>query len=184
MPNAVLTMLGSVITKLPFEKWLVRPREPKSDAEILQEILSSGRQGPAPAPAAAEPPRRLPGPTVASKAPAAAKETGPSESETKDYQNDMIIRELAKLQLHLSQGCLIANKPCDCCYGKHAPLLAGLAQETFAMWPEPIYQELAEWAEHIAIISTPAQIASGKNNLAAEAVKAREFRKRLVKEKE
>lgn len=101
--------------------------------------------------------------------------------ETIQYQKKQIVKELTLLEGHLQEGCKINRKACDCCE-KHPTKIEGLAQETAGMTPEPVFKELAEWAQEIAPITTEAAVASGKydDEYPKLAIKARELRKAIM----
>lgn len=85
--------------------------------------------------------------------------------ETLDYQKREIGKELYKLERHLSQGCRIFNKPCDCC-AKHS-LLEGLAEETIPIASRmgrdtKPYTNLIGWLEENADKFTQEAVESGE----------------------
>lgn len=101
--------------------------------------------------------------------------------ETVGYQCREIAKELILLEGHLTQGCKINDKACDCCE-KHPIKIEGLAQEASGMISNPIFGELVAWTRKIAPITTEDAAASGEHDqqyqgLAAE---AREFRKAIM----
>lgn len=89
--------------------------------------------------------------------------------------------ELTLLEGHLTEGCRINSKPCDCCE-KHPIRLEGLAQETAGMVSDPVYRELAQWAQDISPITTEAAAGSGKykDEYPKLALRARDFRKAIM----
>ncbi|MBA7535388.1 hypothetical protein ES705_27641 [subsurface metagenome] len=103
--------------------------------------------------------------------------------ETIAYQKKEIGKEILLLEKHLVQGCRIppiTGKPCDCCSPKHTVTIEALALETYGITGAPIYQELAEWAKEIEGKTTVPEIESGQHNYGNDAVRAREYRKRIL----
>lgn len=103
--------------------------------------------------------------------------------ETIAYQKRELGKELLLLQKHLEQGCRIppvTGEPCDCCSPKHTVTIEALALETYGITGDPIYQELAKWAEEIEEKTTIPEIESGRHNYGEDAVQARGYRKKLL----
>jgi len=103
--------------------------------------------------------------------------------ETIAYQKRELGKELLLLQKHLEQGCRIppvTGEPCDCCSPKHTVTIEALALETYGITGDPIYQELAKWAEGIERKTTIPEIESGRHNYGEDAVEARGYRKKLL----
>ncbi|MGQ9545931.1 MAG: hypothetical protein ACUVTR_02030 [Dehalococcoidia bacterium] len=101
--------------------------------------------------------------------------------ETIRYQKREITKQLLLLENHLQQGCKIGGKPCDCC-AKHPIIIEALALETAGMTPDPVFKELADWAQAIAPMTSQAASASGKydREYPKLAIKARDFRKAIM----
>ena len=103
--------------------------------------------------------------------------------ETIAYQKRELGKELLLLQKHLEQGCRIppvTGEPCDCCSPKHTVTIEALALETYGITGEPIYQDLAKWAEEIERKTTIPEIESGRHNYGEDAVRARGYRKKML----
>jgi len=109
--------------------------------------------------------------------------SGVTTEETIAYQKRELGKELLLLEKHLREGCRIpptTGEPCDCCSPKHTITIAALALETYGITGDPVYQELAKWAEGIAKKATIPEIESGKHNYGENAVEARGYRKKLL----
>lgn len=120
-------------------------------------------------------------PTVELEAPQHSDGGGVTNQETIDYQRRELVKELTLLEGHLSQGCKINSKACDCCE-KHPIKIEGLALETAGMTTEPVYQQLAAWTQQISPIITEEAAASGKyeEQYPKLAIQARDFRKTIM----
>jgi len=108
---------------------------------------------------------------------------GVTTEETIAYQKRELGKELLLLEKHLREGCRIpptTGEPCDCCTPKHTVTIEALALETYGMTADPIYQELAKWAEEIERKTTIPEIESGRHNYGGDAVQARGYRKKLL----
>ncbi len=113
-------------------------------------------------------------PTVGSKV---------TTEETIAYQKRELGKQLLLLQNHLEQGCRIpptTGEPCDCCSPRHTVTIEALALETYGITGDPIYQDLAKWAEEIERKTTIPEIESGRHNYGEDAVEARKYRKKLL----
>lgn len=113
-------------------------------------------------------------PTVGSKV---------TTEETIAYQRRELGKELLLLEAHLREGCRIpptTGEPCDCCSPKHTVTIEALALETYGITGEPIYQELAKWAEEIERKTTIPEIESGRHNYGGDAVQGRKYRKEIL----
>jgi hypothetical protein len=110
-----------------------------------------------------------------------AKEKRVTTEETIAYQRRELAKELTLLEGHLSQGCKINNKACDCCE-KHPIKIEGLALETAGMTPDPVYKRLASWVQEISPIITEEAAASGsyEGQYPQLAIQARDFRKTIM----
>jgi len=104
-----------------------------------------------------------------------------STKETIEHQKREIVKEFLLLEGHLQQSCKIGGKACGCCT-KHPITIEGLAQETSAMTPDPIFREIAQWAKSISPITTEEASASGEydDEYPNLAIKAREFRRVIM----
>lgn len=99
------------------------------------------------------------------------------------YQKRELGKELLLLEKHLQQGCRIppvTGDPCDCCSPKHTITIEALALETYGITGDPVYQEIAQWANSIEAKTTIREIESGRHNYGEDAVKAREYRKKIL----
>ncbi|GAI12575.1 unnamed protein product [marine sediment metagenome] len=108
---------------------------------------------------------------------------GVSTEETIAYQKRELGKQLLLLQNHLEQGCRIpptTGEPCDCCSPRHTVTIEALALETYGITGDPIYQDLAKWAEEIERKTTIPEIESGRHNYGEDAVEARKYRKKLL----
>jgi len=74
----------------------------------------------------------------------------PTNDETTAHQHKELVRELLLLEAHLNQKCIIADKPCDCCF-KHATTIEGLAIESVSINPDmaPEYQNITHAAKEV-----------------------------------
>jgi len=109
--------------------------------------------------------------------------SGVSTEETIAYQKRELGKELLLLEKHLREGCRIpptTGEPCDCCSPKHTVTIEALALETYGLTGDPIYQDLAKWAEEIERKTTIPEIESGRHNYGENAVQARGYRKKLL----
>jgi hypothetical protein len=109
--------------------------------------------------------------------------SGVTTEETIAYQRRELGKELLLLEAHLREGCRIpptTGEPCDCCSPKHTVTIEALALETYGITGDPIYQELAKWAEEIERKTTIPEIESGRHNYGGDAVQARGYRKKLL----
>ena len=101
-------------------------------------------------------------------------------SEMLDYQMRELYGELWLLEAHLSNGCRIDGKLCDCC-AKHALGVRKLARETQTMDQNPLWAEIASYAEQIypkvldSVVATRAYEAEYPGMVR----RARELRKRI-----
>ena len=102
-------------------------------------------------------------------------------AETVAYQNRELAKHLLVVEVHLTQGCRIAGKPCDCCSGRHPLAMEMLADEATSMSSDPIYQEVRQLAHEIETKANTEAVASGA--YAADyplmAQRARDMRKKL-----
>ncbi|GAI15681.1 unnamed protein product, partial [marine sediment metagenome] len=99
------------------------------------------------------------------------------------YQKRELGKELLLLEAHLREGCRIpptTGEPCDCCSPKHTVTIEALALETYGMTGDPIYQELAKWANEIERKTTIPEIESGRHNYGEDAVEGRKYRKKIL----
>lgn len=110
-----------------------------------------------------------------------------TDEETLRYELDKLLKEARQFEIHLSEGCKIEGKPCDCCV-KHAKDIRYFSQETISiasrMGRDPtIFKELADWARKIESISSVEDIESGKydSQYLDESGTASRFRKELEK---
>lgn len=75
---------------------------------------------------------------------------GPTDAETLQYQHEHLTEELSLLETHLSEGCQIFGKPCDCCL-KAAKRIKAYAMESVPIAARQgvetaVYTNLADWA--------------------------------------
>lgn len=124
----------------------------------------------------------LPMPNPTQKQPEALeiKSYSVADSEVLAYQIRELSKELLLLEKHLAQKCKIGGRPCDCC-AKHPMTIEALAQETYGMTADPVYQEVAQWAKQISLVTTPQASASGEydEKYPELATQARELRKKV-----
>jgi len=96
--------------------------------------------------------------------PAAA--DGVTDAETLIYQLDHLIAELNLLETHLTEGCRIAKKPCDCCT-KAGNRVKNYADESVPIAARQgvdtaLFYEMSEWATGLLPIVTKELVVSGK----------------------
>lgn len=98
-----------------------------------------------------------------------------------EYQNKELVKEMLLLEKHLTQGCKIGGKACDCCE-KHPITLEGLAQEASGMSSKPVYSEIANWSRHISSMTTTKASESGEydGKYPELAIELRDMRKKLM----
>ena len=102
--------------------------------------------------------------------------------ETLEYQVNEMVKQFNQIETHLSQGCQIMGKTCDCCL-KHGLLLLGLAEETIpiagrAGASSSPYVQTAEWVKlNLAAFKDPREASDQLPQLAAQ---AGTLRKRLT----
>jgi hypothetical protein len=123
-------------------------------------------------------------------APRVARQGKPSQvttQETVAYQNRELAKTLLVLETHLSQGCEIAGKVCDCCSPRHPLEIQKLAEEAIGMTGDPdgFYGQvvaLGRLIEAQAAIERLEQIPLGerKRMLAPLAEQCRTLRKRAM----
>ena len=102
--------------------------------------------------------------------------------ETIAYQNRELAKSLLALESHLSQGCRIFGKPCDCCSGRHPLELEKLSEEARSMSSDPVYAEVIAFAREVEMKANTQAVASGQyeGDYPGMAAHARRLRKRLV----
>ena len=106
-------------------------------------------------------------------------------AQTVAYQNRELAKTLLSLETHLSQGCRIAGKPCDCCSGRHPLELEKLSEEATSMTSDPIYKEIIGFAREVEMKANESAIRSGAYDTEYPklAIRARGLRKKLVEQK-
>lgn len=161
-----LAMAIGTITRIPFEKFLVKRKSPEEQLDRLTEALTRNQVPPAVKTAQA----------VAASAPAVI-----STDETIAYQRREIGKELLLLEKHLQQRCKIAGKACDCCE-KHPIAIEALAQEALGITGETVFSDVVKYAQELSPITTVLASASGNHDeeYPQLAVKARLLRKSLM----
>ena len=102
--------------------------------------------------------------------------------ETIAYQNRELSKVLLALETHLSQGCRIAGKACDCCSPKHPLELEKLSEEVLTMTDNPIYHKIIQFAHEVARKANVRAIESGRyeSEYPILAIQARDLRKRIM----
>ena len=103
-------------------------------------------------------------------------------AETLTYQNRELAKSLLVLEVHLSQKCRIAGKPCDCCGGKHPLELEKLSEEALSMSGDPLYKDVIALAREVERKANIPAIASGAYDAEYPdlAQRARSLRKTLM----
>jgi len=82
-----------------------------------------------------------------------------TDRDTMIYQLDHILRPLRQIELHLSEGCKINDKACDCCVKSSSDII-NFSDETIpiaarsGVSPE-IFHDLSQWAQKIERITAP-----------------------------
>ncbi len=106
---------------------------------------------------------------------------GVSTAETIQYQKEQLVKQITLMELHLAQGCKIHNRACDCCE-KHPEVIEALAEETYGMTGDPVYQDIIKWSAELKPRTTASASESGKfdSEYADYAQKGRLLRKQLM----
>jgi hypothetical protein len=106
---------------------------------------------------------------------------GVSTADTIAYQKEQLVKQITLMEMHLSQGCKIGGKACDCCE-KHPQVIEALAEETLGMTGDPLYSEIIAWCQELKPRTTAAASASGQfdSEYAAMAQSGRRLRKLLM----
>lgn len=170
----ILKAAGDMISRLPIERVLVKPRDTIKDREELLNILATKPEPPpAKSSTAVLEPRRklLPSPSAV------------SESETIAYQKREIGKLLLVMERHFRQKMRINNIPCDCGASKHLLDMEMLAEETIPMVEDcAIYSRLLEWVRKVGPLSTEEAAKSGKYDdiYPQFSHEARDFRKDII----
>lgn len=172
---------------VPWERLLFRSRDRAGALERFAATLPAATVGGTIGSAGSETQSSAPTQNPSKIAPQSLSETSalslPTTEETVAYQNRELGKQLLLLEMHLGQGCRIppiTGEPCDCCSPKHTLTIEALAIETYTIHPQPVYQELAEWARGVEAKTTIEEIKGGKHDYGPDAAKARAFRKRIL----
>ena len=131
-PWDVVYVIGTSVSRIPWERL----------------IRSPGRESTAPVPSPQAGKRAETGEKEPPRATPALTSPQASAEEIFDYQKRELYGEMWLLEAHLSNGCRIAGKLCDCC-SKHTIAVRKLARETQAMEQNPLWSEIAFFAEEI-----------------------------------
>ncbi len=107
----------------------------------------------------------------------------PTREQTTVELKRRLARELYKAELDLTNGLMIAGRPCDCLSEKHTLELDACAEEMVSQEPDnTVYQEVRQWIVDNQHKVTPEAIVDGK--FKAEyphmARQFKEFRKRVL----
>ncbi len=122
--------------------------------------------------------------TIASPAPPApARSYGVSNAETLLYQLQHLRDPLRQIELHLSEGCRILGKACDCC-AKSGNDIRMFAEETIPIAARQgvnpaIFIELAAWGAEMQAVGIPPVVEKGEFDYHAESGTASTYRKRV-----
>jgi hypothetical protein len=106
---------------------------------------------------------------------------GVSTADTIAYQKDQLVKQITLMEMHLSQGCKINGKACDCCE-KHPQVIEALAEETLGITGDPFYKEIIAWCQELKPRTTAEASTSGKYDAeyASMAQSGRRLRKMLM----
>lgn len=106
---------------------------------------------------------------------------GVSTADTIAYQKEQLVKQITLMEMHLSQGCKIFGKACDCCE-KHPEVIEALAEETLGMTGDPLYQEIIAWCQYLKPRTTAVASGSGEfdKEYARYALEGRRLRKALM----
>ncbi|MFH1763648.1 MAG: hypothetical protein ABIF09_05585, partial [Gemmatimonadota bacterium] len=185
-------LVAEAVSRLPIERFLVKPRDRSEDFARLSDILTNAHarpdeepESPSPqgeegvyTPSAPEPVNLEPRRTKVHLEPRPHYADGPTLQETIDYQNREIGKILLQLQRHFVQKFRISGKICDCGQGKHFLDLEGLAEETVTMVDNPVYERLVEWCRTTGPKCSVEAVRSGRydGEYSRFAQEARDFR--------
>lgn len=197
----ILGLALDTISKLPFEKLIVKPRNRTEGLRKMQEILEQSETHPADTDSGPEEPAGVkhlslqpikeeesphPEPLLHSKVHLATNPNVKSlvtTKETVDYQNRELGKSLLTMQRHLTQKFRINGKPCDCGQSRHLLEIEALAEEAAPMVDNPdIYNRIIEWVRKVGPKSTIEAVTSGQfdNDYQSFANEARDLRKELL----
>lgn len=183
-------VVGEVIDRIPFEKFLIRPKDRQKALNELREILEPPKsQKERPPHTTNTSPVEETEEVVVLRPRSPSKvhlEPPPTNSvsteETVAYHNHEIDKHLNELQTHYAQKLVIAGKKCDCGSGNHLLHIEALAEATIAMVDNPeIYYRLLDWVKEVSPKSTDQAAKSGQydNEYPIFSRQARDFRKEL-----
>jgi hypothetical protein len=177
----LLPLALMALAKLPLEKLFVRKPDPVKEIEKLEEMFAKDREVGRPTPNPLLESGDEGGSPNTVRTPEKLTGYGVSNEETINYQRRELSKELLLLEKHLQQRCKIMGKACDCCE-KHPMAIEALAQEALGMTNDPLYSDVAAWANKVAPITTAAASASGdyEDTYPQLAVEARGLRKRIM----
>jgi hypothetical protein len=197
--NKWLGMGINFVSKIPFEKFLVKPPDKTKELQELKTIFSQGKSEPAVRPDST-PANETMGPELPPKespvianlgnqrprvhlAPNTSTTSTVTTKETVDYQNREIGKILLGLQRHCIQKFRINGKACDCGQTRHLIDLEGMVEEVMAMVDDrTIYNNILEWISRVGPICTVENVESGKYDDVYPGLgnEARDFRKELL----
>ena len=102
--------------------------------------------------------------------------------ETIAYQNRELSKVLLALETHLSQGCRIAGKACDCCSGRHPLELEKLSEEALSMTSNEVYHDIIQFAREVDQKANVAALNSRQydSEYPILAIRARNLRKHIM----
>lgn len=160
-PWDVLYAIGTGVSRIPWERLIHSPNHARHLDKESPTITETGEK---------EPPKA----TRALTSPQASAE------EILDYQKRELYGEIWLLEGHLSNGCRIAGKLCDCC-SKHALGVRKLARETQSMQQSPLWSEIASFVDEIYPKVLDSAVATGAydTEYPEMARRLRELRKRV-----
>lgn len=149
----------TLLQKTSWEKLIVREPDHSKHLEKITQIMGRTPESPPPIPQLAP-------------------DDQVSRENMLTYQKKQIYGQLWLLQGHLSNGCRIDDKPCDCCV-KHAIALEALASETQPMDPSSIWGNIRNFATSILHKVEVNQVIRGiyASEYPQMAIQARELRK-------
>ena len=195
MPKGFLALAlngaSELLTRLPLEKWLIKPRDTSKDREELRKIVGGlPAEGPPTRSREDSPDEEETAERDELLTPRSSKvrlqhkpDMGPTTEETVAYENREIAKNLIQLERHYTQKLTIAGKRCDCGAGRHLLAIEGLCEEALSMVDNPdVYERLIAWVKAAAPKSTEEAAKSGRydEEYVAMAHQARDFRKEIM----
>lgn len=173
----------AAISKIPIERFIVKPRSRTEALREMREILEQAPRGER----TSEPSHEGPEETIVQRRPKQylprPRPESVSSEVTVEYQNREIGKLLLRMERHYAQRLRINDVPCDCGSQKHLLDLESLCEETIPMVDNPeVYYRIVDWIREVGPKSTDEAAKSGYHDEEYPhfAHEARDFRKELI----